>query len=129
MTDYDFELKKDGKTIANGGISTDCALRILIAIMNQKAVEAGDVQYVPPQRPHSQPTAKRGRRPKELPHHKAKTDSEVMQQAAHRHPATQQIEDMLIDGMTTSAIMEQVEVSAPTVGVIRARLKNDGRLT
>jgi hypothetical protein len=45
-----------------------------------------------------------------------------------RHPATEQIEGLLIDGLSVPAILEKVEVSAPTVYVIRNRLKREGKL-
>jgi hypothetical protein len=77
-------------------------------------------------RPVRAPKAARGtgRRP----YTRKPTDSAMAQDAARRHPATEQIEELLIEGLTTAAIMEQVEVSAPTVGVIRARLRKEGRL-
>lgn len=55
-------------------------------------------------------------------------DSELMQHAARQHPHTKAIEDMLIEGMGVPAIMEKVEVSAPTIYVIKSRLKKEGRL-
>jgi Zinc knuckle len=54
MSDYIVEIKKDGVTIANGGVSADGTVRVLIAIMNQKAAEAADVQYV--ERGHEEAT-------------------------------------------------------------------------
>ena len=122
---YIIEINQDDKTIANGAVSAACALRVLVSIMNQKAAEAGDVRYVERGTHHTgAPSGSRKKYKKRAP----KLDSDLMQEAARRHPATQQIEDMLIEGMTAAAIMEQVEVSPPTIGVIRSRLRKEGRL-
>lgn len=44
---YEVIIKKDGEQIANGGVSADGCVRILVAVMNQKAFEEGDVKYKP----------------------------------------------------------------------------------
>jgi hypothetical protein len=124
MSEYTIEISKDGESIANGGVSADCAVRLLIVMMNQAATEAGDIQTV--KRPGTRPAKRKGERRKY--EKRTPVDSDLMREAARRHPATQQIEDLLIEGATTAAIMEQIEVSAPTIGVIRARLRSEGRL-
>ncbi len=45
-----------------------------------------------------------------------------------RHPETEKIEQLLIEGAGVAQILEQVEVSAPTVYVIRARLRKEGKI-
>jgi transposase len=45
-----------------------------------------------------------------------------------RHPKTQEIEKALIAGDAVPAILEKIEVSAPTVYVIKNRLRKEGKL-
>lgn len=48
--------------------------------------------------------------------------------AKKQHPETENIEKMLIEGATVPAIIEKIEVSPPTVYVIKNRLKREGKL-
>lgn len=69
---------------------------------------------------------KKGGRPKG--HNK--TESEQMADAAPRakHPETDKIQEMLLSGAKVPEILEKIDVSAPTVYVIRARLRKEGKL-
>src|SRR5580698_3493767 len=58
-----------------------------------------------------------------------KVDSDLMQEVSRRHPATDEIEQMMIEGATVAEVLEKVEVSSPTVYLIKARLKRDGKLS
>ncbi|MBS4082941.1 MAG: hypothetical protein KGZ73_05270 [Rhizobiales bacterium] len=44
------------------------------------------------------------------------------------HKDTEQIERLLIEGKTVGEVVQLVEVSAPTVYIIKARLKRDGKI-
>ncbi len=53
-----------------------------------------------------------------------------MEEAAgpRRHPDSEKIEQMLIAGSGVAEILEAITVSAPTVYVIRARLRKEGKI-
>lgn len=66
--------------------------------------------------------------------HKANKKGEKVQNeiADHykkrQHPETARIEQMLIEGASVPEINEKVDVSPPTIYVIKARLKKEGKL-
>jgi hypothetical protein len=119
---YTLCISKDGEIIVQLGVTADEAL----AVVGRAIPKTSDALETEPlvKRPGPKPDkgAKRAYKRKKV------LDSEVMQEAARRHPATEQIEDMLIGGATVPEIMEKVDVSAPTVYVIKARLRREGRL-
>jgi len=131
---YTISIRRDEHVIAERSASSEMVVALLAAMLNNNPdlaaivdnrVETHEVGRVR-KTTWSSVSSKTG---KKRPYKRRQPiDSEVAQDAARRHPATEQIEDMLIDGLTTAAIMEKVEVSAPTVGVIRARLRKEGRL-
>lgn len=45
-----------------------------------------------------------------------------------QHPETGRIEQLLVEGKSVTEVLESVQVSSPTVYVIKARLKAEGRL-
>ena len=49
--------------------------------------------------------------------------------APRRHPETDSIEELLITGASVPEVLEKVQVSAPTVYVIKARLKKEGKIS
>jgi hypothetical protein len=68
-------------------------------------------------------------------YNKKRTEKELADEADQRHGGRRldpgvktQIEGMPIEGLSVAAILEKVEVSAPTVYVIKTRLQHDGRL-
>lgn len=78
------------------------------------------------------PTGKRGEKQKKW--HKANKKGAKVQgeiaghYAKKQHPETERIEKMLIEGATVPAIIEKIDVSPPTVYVIKNRLKKEGKI-
>lgn len=73
----------------------------------------------------------RGKYKRRTPEKKTKVDTEISEHYAHkgRHPKTEEIEKMLIAGSSVAEIIEKIEVSDPTVYLIRARLRKEMRMS
>jgi hypothetical protein len=114
---YEIRILKDGAELGSREVSAD---EVVALILGGATPASASVARTP----------RKGTTPKTASSKYAKkTDSELMEHASRQHPATAEVEQMLIEGLTTAAIMEKVEISAPTVSVIRARLRKEGRLS
>jgi len=117
-----------GTEVVSASVSSESVVGILASLLNGAPAVSAPRLEIPTERPT-----------KQRKWHKANKRGKALQKDIERehqdapvrrqHPATAQIEELLIQGLTTPAIMEKVEVSPPTIGVIRARLRKEGRLT
>lgn len=112
---YRIQLFRDDQSIATLSISADDAVQLLTTV-------------APPS--GSQPSAqKRPQLSKETGNSKwQKLSDERSTRSRLTDEKKKQIENLLIEGISVKEIIEAVGVSKPTIYVIKARLKKEGRL-
>jgi hypothetical protein len=135
---YTISIRRDEEVIAERTASSEMVVALLAEMLKNNpdlaAIVDNQVEHREVGRVHKttwrsvKPVRKTGKRGPN------KTDMSTVEEAGKRgyhrlDPAiTQDVEDRLLAGENVATIVESVEVSAPTVYVIKARLKKEGRL-
>jgi hypothetical protein len=116
---YYLRITRDEEIIANLEVSADQAIDLLAASVGSPPANSPD-------------KAKSGRRPTKkdaIGNDKWQAlDSEAPSRRRLAPEKKQQIENLLIEGIPVADIVVQMKVSNPTIYVIKARLKKEGRL-
>jgi hypothetical protein len=107
---YGFVITKDAEVVAERDISADEVIAILAKFTTAEVASERGPSTLP----------RRGLA--------AKDDRSLRPAGVRRHPLTEKIEELLIEGRSVAEITEQCEASAPTIYTIKARLKKEGRL-
>jgi hypothetical protein len=115
---YEIRITKDGRELATREVDADAVVALLTGGGNSPS----DEKVTAPRKKATAAKKPRGK------YAKKETDSDLMEHASRQHPATAEVEQLLIEGLTTAAIIEKVDISAPTVSVIRTRLRREGKL-
>jgi hypothetical protein len=125
---YTISIAKDGEIIIERDASADMVIALLAQMTTNNPPEAVPETKQPKR--HKRDKIRKDGKPWRPQSKASKALGDEINEfhARRQHPETARIEQLLIEGKTTPEIMEKVKVSPPTVGVIRARLKKEGKL-
>lgn len=121
----------DGEIVLEHDMTPDAAVKIIAGAMaDLKAANVrggGNIEETPAKGP------RKYKKRKGAPKGHRKSESEEMEEAGSKSrldpEVTKEIENLLIEGISVAAIHEKGLASAPTIYVIKNRLRKDGRLT
>lgn len=125
--EYRLSIMRDGEPVISIGITADEAVTAIASAMpNAREKEPEQVTEVDAK---PRKYKKRAARPQSKASKDLGDEINEFHASKRQHPDTAKIEQLLIEGLTTLQIIEKVKVSAPTIGIIRARLRKEGKIT
>lgn len=133
--EYKLAIMRDGEPVLSIGVTADEVIAaIALALPNARMEEGGkDDEVVVSNRPRKYKKRKEKKGERQKKWHKAdkkgqELSDDIEEFHKARHPETERIEQLLIDGKSVQEVLAEVKVSAPTVYVIKTRLRQEGKI-